>query len=93
MRALTRDEFDGREGETFELDLDGRTIDITLTKTYALPDSGRDGGAFVLEWLGPYEPVLPQAIFTFRDKQGEFEMFIVAIGRDRAGTRYEAVFN
>jgi hypothetical protein len=93
MRALRLDEFKGREGESFELVLGDRTIPFTLAKVRELPDSGREGGAFVLDWQGPYEPVLPQNIYAFRQGKDEYEIFIVPIARDRGGAQYEAVFN
>lgn len=93
MRALKLDEFEARKGEAFELVLGDRTLPVTLAAVRTLPDSGREGGAFVLDWQGPYEPVLPQDIYTFRHGGEEYEMFIVPVGRDRAGTQYEAVFN
>lgn len=93
MRELALDEFTTREGESFALVMGDRTIPFNLAAVRTLPDSGRAGGAFILDWKGPYEPVLPQDIYTLRHGDDEFEMFIVPIGRDRAGTRYEAVFN
>lgn len=93
MRELRLDEFSDREGESFELVLGDRTIPFTLAAVRTLPDTGRGGGAFILDWQGPYEPVLPQDIYTFRDGEEEYEMFIVAVGRDRDGAQYEAVFN
>jgi hypothetical protein len=93
MRALSFDEFEGRDGDSFELLLGDGALPITLTRAQVLPSSGREGGAFTLDWLGPCEPLLPQSIYTFRDGDQQFEMFIVPIGRDRDGTRYEAVFN
>jgi hypothetical protein len=93
MRELKLDEFKAREGESFALVLGERTIPFSLAAVRVLPDSGRAGGAFILDWHGPYEPVLPQDIYTFRNGDEEYEMFIVPIGRDRSGARYEAVFN
>lgn len=94
MRALTFEEFRDREGDSFELVLDGeRKLPLTLIRVEELPATGREGGAFTLEWLGPYEPVLEQATYDFRDGEDGFEMFIVPIRQDRDGTRYEAVFN
>ena len=93
MRELTLDDFKGREGEEFELVLGGRTIPVTLTRIRQLPDTGRAGGAFVLDWLGPYEPILAQDIYAFRKGGDEFEMFIVPVAQDRSGAQYEAVFN
>lgn len=93
MRVLRQEEFKPLEGESFDLVLGDRTIPFTLERVRVLPDSGREGGAFVLDWLGPYEPVLPQDIYVLRRGEEPFEMFIVPIGRDRAGAQYEAVFN
>jgi hypothetical protein len=53
----------------------------------------REGGAFRLEWRGPAEPVLDQAIYRFRRGEQSFDMFIVPVGRDAQGTLYEAIFN
>ena len=93
MRELTLDEFKAREGEAFALVLGERTIPFSLAAVRTLPDSGRKGGSFILDWTGPYEPVLPQDIYTLRHGDEEYEMFIVAVGRDRTGAQYEAVFN
>jgi hypothetical protein len=93
MRALRLDEFAGREGESFELLLEGDSLPFKLTKVQALSASGRDAGAFVLEWRGPADPVLPQSIYTFRQGGEAVEMFIVPLAKDGNGTRYEAVFN
>lgn len=94
MRALSYEEFRDREGDSFELVLDDeRRLPLILVRAQELPATAREGGAFTLEWLGPYEPVLQQAIYGFRDGDEQFEMFIVPIRQDRDGTRYEAVFN
>jgi hypothetical protein len=66
---------------------------LTLDKAQALSDSGREGGSFRLEFVGPGEPVLPQATYRFRRGEEEgHEIFIVPVGRAAGGTRYEAVF-
>lgn len=93
MRALKLDEFTGREGQSFELVLEGGSVPFTLAKVQALSPSGREAGAFVLEWRGPADPVLPQSIYTFRQGDEAVEMFIVPLAKDGEGTRYEAVFN
>lgn len=93
MRAYRLEEFTDREGEKFELLLGDRSLPVSLAAVRALPDTGREGGAFVLDWKGPYEPVLPQAIYTLRHGGEEFEMFIVPVAQGRDGTKYEAVFN
>lgn len=93
MRELRLDEFKGREGESFELVLGEDKVPFTLTRVRTLPDSGRAAGAFVLEWRGPPDPVLPQSIYTLRQGEDVIEMFIVPMAKDSDGARYEAVFN
>jgi hypothetical protein len=65
---------------------------LTLNKGQELSDSGREGGAFRLEFVGPNEPVLPQATYRFASVEAEHEIFIVPVGRDANGVRYEAIF-
>lgn len=80
-------------GTVFSVSVEDQTYPFTLNKAQALSDSGREGGSFRLEFLGPDEPVLPQAIYPF-SAGGEpgHEIFIVPVGRDAEGVRYEAVF-
>ena len=93
MRALTWDEFAGTEGTTYRVDLAGRpSVEMTLESAVELPSAGRAAGSFRLEFRGPGEPVLEQAIYPFQAGEECFEIFIVPIGRDERGTRYEAVF-
>lgn len=93
MRAYRLEEFTARESETFEVVIGEETLPLSLARVRALPDTGREGGAFVLDWKGPSEPVLPQAIYTFRHGGEEYEIFIVPIAQNSDGTKYEAVFN
>jgi hypothetical protein len=49
---------------------------------------------FALEFLGPVDRLLPQRIYSFESAPiGRFELFIVPVGRDANGTRYQAAFN
>jgi hypothetical protein len=80
-------------GESFELEHDGAAHRLELIKAEELPGSGREGGGFRLEFRGPFEPILPQAIHSLRTAGTEArDIFIVPIGREAEGTRYEAVF-
>jgi hypothetical protein len=38
------------------------------------------------------DPILPQAIYAFRNGGVTLEIFVVPIARDQDGTRYEAIF-
>jgi hypothetical protein len=52
---------------------------------------GRD--PFSLMFLGPSEPLLPQAIYALRHADlGVLEIFVVPVARDAGGVRYQAIF-
>jgi hypothetical protein len=78
-------------GQTFRLTVDaGRRLDVELIEATGAPQ----GRPFSLVFRGPKDPRLSQRIYAFaHDRLGEFEMFIVPIGIDERGLRYEAVFN
>lgn len=92
MRELKMTDFSGSVGEPFEVETGGERFAFTLDVADELPSSGREGGSFRLEFLGPSEPVLPQAIYPFERGGETFEIFVVPIAQDRRGTRYEAIF-
>jgi hypothetical protein len=49
---------------------------------------------FSLRFRGDRNKVFPQRIYPMKhDSIGEFDLFLVPIGRDDTGTYYEAVFN
>lgn len=49
---------------------------------------------FSLLFRGPMEPIMPQRIYTLEHPElGRFDLFLVPIGPDGTGMRYEAVFN
>lgn len=90
---LSLADFEGFVGEPHEIVFTDGTIPVTLEKAEGLPRSMREAGAFRLEWRGPAEPVIPQAVYRFRRGEQLFDMFIVPVGRDSSGTLYEAIFN
>ena len=52
-----------------------------------------DRQAFSLIFRGPLEPALPQQIWPMEhDILGKLDIFLVPIGPDKKGMRYEAVF-
>ncbi len=56
--------------------------------------SGPTRTAFTLLFRGPAEPVLAQQSFQVsHPRLGQFPLFLVPVGADQAGVRYEAVFN
>lgn len=90
MEVLTLDRF--AVGDRFEMEVAGGTMPVELTAAEPLRDSGREGGSFRLEFRGAFEPVLSQGIYGFRRGGETFEIFVCPIGREPAGTRYEAIF-
>jgi len=100
QRWLTYDLFAGRVGESFEVGSDV-TAAVAMELTEAAEGSdpagvGPDGTArnqFSLVFRGPVAPVLPQAIYRLVHAElGELDLFLVPIGPDAAGMRYEAAF-
>jgi hypothetical protein len=90
---LKLDDFADCVGLSYELVFADGTLPIVLEATQALPHSMREAGAFRLEWRGPADPILAQAIYRFRRGSETFDMFMVPVGRDEQGTLYEAIFN
>ena len=92
MRELTWDEFADAAGTIFSIEDEEGRVELALDRADELPSAGRAAGSFRLEFLGPLDPVLPQAIYPLRNGEDLFEIFIVPIGREPGGTRYEAIF-
>lgn len=92
MRMLTIDDFSRRVGKAFEIEVQGGRLPVKLDAAQELPSMGRQGGSFRLEFMGPHQPVLPQAIYPFHVTGERMEIFIVPIGQDTRGTKYEAIF-
>ena len=91
-RILAYADFSGRVGKTCEVHVASLRIPFTLEAAQELPGSQRQSGGFRLEFLGPLEPMLSQGLFPFLFGDERFELFIVPLGRDQRGARYEALF-
>jgi hypothetical protein len=70
---------------------------LTMVLAEAVAASGGQPGGripFSLLFLGPADPVLPQAIYDIEHPRlGLLDIFIVPIGKDEHGIRYQAVFS
>jgi len=93
MQHLAWHDFDGAQGNVYRVDSDAGQLEFTLETVAELPSSGRAGGSFRLEFRGPRDPIMPQAIYRFHRGDEFAEIFVVPIGRDEKGTLYEALFN
>jgi uncharacterized protein DUF6916 len=91
---LTHEEFSKHLNSTFRIRLSPeQTLDARLVEISEHMVSARqDRFAIVFETSN--EVLIQQGIAPFEhDQMGDFQLFIVPIGRDEEGTRYEAVFN
>ena len=87
-------------GETFSLYADGaHALPLELVEATDLQSSGRAPAAdgrrapFSLVFRGPHTPVAPQRIYPLEHPSiGRAELFLVPIGPDGQGMRYEAIF-
>ena len=79
-------------GDAFEATHEGNAYRLELIEAAALADSAREEGGFRLEFRGPFEPILPQATYELRGDGEPRFIFIVPVGREPEGARYEAVF-
>ena len=95
LAALTHAHFEACRQQPFGLELDGREgMSLALLDVYR-PSGPPSGGRqlFSLAFRGPRQPVLPQQVYTLTNETlGRLEIFLVPIGPDGAGLRYEAVF-
>jgi hypothetical protein len=94
---LTHSLFSEQLNETFRLSLGSESLDLKLTECNPIDSpSGKSQGRepFSLTFRGPKSPILVQRIYRIENEQlGVLEIFLVPIGPDGEGQRYEAVFN
>lgn len=99
LEALTIDSLPAHLGTRFTLPLgDGApSVALVLESVEAwgpAPASPRHRQPFAVTFLGPVEPLLPQATYRLgHDVLGTHDIFIVPIGQTPEGTCYEAVFS
>src|SRR2546421_416258 len=92
--ALEHEEFSKHLNTKFRIRLnDNQTIDAELTEVSERLISTRQE-RFAIVFRASNEVLLEQGMHLFEhDRMGNFSLFVVPIGRDEAGTYYEAVFN
>ena len=94
MELLSYADFSGREGEAFSIAAPAGAVSLVLESVEPLPSPAREGGAFRLTFRGPGSPALEQATYAFAAQDSEpIDIFIVPVGRNEAGTAYEAIFS
>lgn len=94
--GYSMERFEPLLGQGFEIGDGTGTLPVTLVEVTNLREAqgaGRLSRQFSLVWRGPTGARLPQKIYTVTHPQlGAMELFLVTIGSDDAGMRYEAVF-
>ena len=81
-------------GKTFDVcDEPARTFCVTLTGVVEHLKTERQE-TYSIYFHGPADPFLLQGIHKLRQPElGDLSIFLVPIGQDQDGFRYEAVFN
>jgi hypothetical protein len=101
LETFTLATFAPHRSETFRIHPEGSLpFDAELIAADALGGDSAGGGEqagrrapFSLVFRGPTTPVLPQRIYRIEHPEiGAFDLFLVPIGPDSAGMRYEAIF-
>lgn len=93
---LTKETFAPHVGSTFHIRLNPQeTVPVELAEITELPDyAGTRRAPFSLIFRGADRFVLPQRTYRIEhEKIVSLEIFLVPIGPDSQGMRYEAVFN
>lgn len=97
LESLTQKDFLEKVGEEFRIVNRDAPIVLTLVEAIDLsrPDApGPRRSPFSLVFRGPLAPVMPQRTYALEHASlGRLEIFIVPIGPDANGMRYEAIFN
>jgi hypothetical protein len=95
LENLTIDDFKDRVGEAFTATAaDGRTLALTLTSVDGLqarPDADRT--PFSLKFRDQAQDHVPQQTVAIEHAGlGTFDLFVVPLGPEPEGMRYEAIF-
>jgi len=100
LDKLTSADFSSYANQTFSIQVEpGELLEVELVDVSDLGgDDGWDESSarrpFSIVFRGPKESYLPQSIYRIEhDRMGSLDLFLVPIGPDRQGMRYEAVFS
>lgn len=94
----TEEEFRQHLNTPFRLQVNApKPIDLTLVGVESRPSGATEQQGmerFSVFFLGSPEFLLPQSTYRVaHPEMGEFDVFLVAIGKEADGYRYEAVYN
>lgn len=93
---VTLERFTPLVGQAFRIGTGADGVDAVLVEANSLREAqgaGARSHQFSLVWRGPPGAVLPQQIHTVSHPLlGTLDLFLVPIGPDTEGMRYQAVF-
>ena len=92
--SLTHENFAAQLNTKFRVGIDdANAVDLVLAEVSELKTSARQE-QFAIVFHGPIEVFLGQGLRQFEhDEMGQFNLFLVPIGKDDNSYSYEAVFN
>ena len=92
----SRSTFQPLEGKTFFIGNGEQVLQadlIDISDMLETDDGVMQSRQFSLVWRGPADKILDQGTYTVSHPDiGDLELFLVTIGPDESGMRYEAVF-
>ena len=96
-KHFTHTDFEKHVNQMFRTAIEEISIDLELIECgrieTAQPITGDMREPFSLVFRGPMQPVLNQRVFRLEHAEmGQLDVFLVPIGPDNEGMRYEAVF-
>jgi hypothetical protein len=97
LDKLTIDDFTPRIGETFTATpQEGEALELELRRAESSPygsEEGAERAPFSIEFHSGLPQHVPQQTFAIEHgEMGRFDLFLVPLGPDGEGHRYEAVF-
>jgi hypothetical protein len=93
--SLTADSFAELTGDEFEIELEtGERFALRLAAAAPMTLAPTDGPApFSILFRGPLSPILAERSYSIEHATlGRFDAFLVPLGADDRGARYEAAF-
>ncbi len=94
LDTLTLEVFEKAVDEKFQISGEFGHVESTLIDCTKLVQHDEEGRVpFSIVFRGPMEPFLEQRTYKLsHEKIGEIEIFLVPLGPDKTGMKYEAIF-
>ena len=94
LDTLTCEDFESHLNSPFDMTAGDATMVLELIEVKRLPQQARTRQPFSLLFRGGGTTVWPQGIYHLsRAGLDEIDIFLVPVGKDESGVRYEAIFS